>query len=106
VNLHSCWDTLILLNRKKSMRIADYANALHARISRRQAKEWAQGSPLDWANESHQIAVEKVYKDVPAGGDPPKLDQAYVSRSADVIDQQLQKAGVRLAMVLNRALGQ
>jgi hypothetical protein len=52
-----------------------------------------------------RLAVEKVYKDVPADGDPPKLDQAYVERSDDVIEQQLEKAGVRLAMMLNRALG-
>jgi hypothetical protein len=105
VNLHSCWDTQILLSRKKTIRVVNYADGLNARITASQAKAWAQGTALDWANESHQIAVEKVYKDVPAGGDPPKLDQAYVNRSADVVDQQLEKAGVRLAIVLNRALG-
>ncbi len=105
VNLHTCWDTLILWSRKKTTRVADYADRLNARITGAKAKAWAQGTPVDWANESHQVAVERVYKDVPADGDPPKLDQAYVDRSANVIDEQLQKAGVRLAMVLNRALG-
>jgi hypothetical protein len=103
VNLHSCWDTQILLSRKKTIRVTNYADGLNARITASRAKAWAQGTAVDWANESHQIAVEKVYKDVPAGGDPPKLDQAYVERSAEVIDEQLEKAGVRLAMVLNRA---
>jgi hypothetical protein len=60
---------------------------------------------VNWANRLVEW-MQSLYKDVPAGGDPPKLDQAYVNRSGDVIDQQLQKAGVRLAMVLNRALGQ
>src|SRR4051812_47093078 len=60
VNLHSCWDTLILLNRKKATPIAQYADALNACITAEQAKAWAQGSPLDWANESHGVAVEKV----------------------------------------------
>ena len=61
-------------------------------------------TPTDWANEGHRVAVEHVYKDVPADGDPAKLDQAYADRAGPVIDLQLQKAGVRLAMVLNRAL--
>jgi len=105
VNLHSCWDTLILVNRKNSTRVLEYAEGLDSIITNDQPKLWAQRTPLDWANESHRVAVEDIYTaDVPAGGDPPKLDQKYVDRSAGVVEQQLQKAVVRLATVLNQAL--
>jgi nuclease S1 len=103
-NLHHCWDTSILLHRKGSTRVVDYARALDAGIGAAQAAEWSKTVPQDWANESHRIAIESVYKDVPEGGDPPKLDEAYLARSGPIIDQQLKKAGVRLAMILNRTL--
>ena len=103
VNLHTCWDTLVLLDHKGKTRILDDAEALEAKITPAQAEQWSKGTPEDWANESHRLAIDVVYKDVPADGDPPKLDQAYIDRAAPVIDEQLQRAGVRLAMILNRA---
>ena len=45
--------------------------------------------------------MTKVYPGVPEGGPPPKLDRVYVDRSAEVIEVQLEKAGVRLAAILN-----
>ena len=65
---------------------------------------WANGSSVDWANQSHDVSRDVVYVDVPAEGGPPKLDQGYVDRAGSVMDQQLERAGVRLAMVLNRAM--
>ena len=56
----------------------------------------------DWANESDAVAVNVAYKGVPADGRPPRLDQAYVDRAGDAIDQQLEKGGIRLAILLNR----
>ena len=100
-NLHTCWDTNILLNYKGSVRDAEYADELNAAITPEQATEWANGTSVDWANESHDLAVSAVYKGVPADGPPPKLDQAYVDAAGKVIDQQLQRAGVRLAATLN-----
>lgn len=104
VSLHRCWDSLILLQRKQRTRVADYADALNAKIGDDQAKAWARGTAVDWANESQRVAVERVYADVPADGPPPKLTREYIDKSCLVLDEQLQKAGVRLAMVLNRCL--
>lgn len=67
----------------------------------RRGTELAKGTPTDWANESHAVAIASVYKDVPADGPPPKLDQKYVDASGAVIDLQLQRGGVRLATILN-----
>jgi hypothetical protein len=44
-----------------------------------------------------------VYADVPADGDPPKLGDDYVAKAQPVVDEQIQKAGVRLAATLNLA---
>lgn len=100
-NLHSVWDTAILLTRKGTTRNAAYADTLNARIKPEQAAEWEKGTPADWANESHKVAVEIVYRDIPADGPPPKLDKPYVDAGGLVIEQQLQRGGVRLAMILN-----
>ena len=95
VNLHAVWDSAILLNHKGNVRNAEYADKLNAAITPEQAEEWAKGTPVDWANQSHDVAVASVYKDVPADGPPPKLDQAYVDAAGKVIDLQLQRGGVR-----------
>jgi hypothetical protein len=105
VSLHQCWDSLILINQKRSVRVADYVGMLNARITVDQVKSWEASTPVDWANEGHRVAVEWVYPGVPADGDLPKIDQAYVERAGPIIDLQLQKAAVRLTMVLNRVLG-
>jgi nuclease S1 len=102
VSLHQCWDSLILIQHKRGARVVEYAEALNAKIDDKQALEWAKSTPLVWANESHRLAVEVVYKDVPADGDPPKIGQVYIDQAGPVIDQQLQKAGVRLAILLSR----
>lgn len=70
VNLHTVWDTAILLMRKGTTRVADYADKLNAQISPESAAEWAKGTPTDWANESHAVAVKSVYAGVPVDGGP------------------------------------
>lgn len=101
LNLHSVWDTTILLHRKGRTRVLQYAMELNHKISKDQAKQWKQGSVGNWANESHAVAVNVAYKGVPADGPPPRLDQAYVDRAGEAIDQQLERGGIRLAMLLN-----
>jgi hypothetical protein len=68
--------------------------------------------PKDWANESFAIAEQAQTKycirqgascEQPAG--KVTIDAAYVAVNAPIIRQQLQKAGVRLAHLLDAALG-
>jgi hypothetical protein len=101
-NLHSVWDTSILLHRKGRTRVLDYALALNRKITKEESAQWKKGTVEEWTNQSHELAVKVVYAGIPVDGPPPKLDQAYVDRAADVVDQQLQMGGVRLAMSLNR----
>jgi hypothetical protein len=104
-NLHSVWDTSILLHSMNGAKLSVYGASLNARIKPADVSAWENGDPEQWANESHKIAVEHTYLGVPADGPPPKLDQAYVDANAKIVDEQLEKAGVRLAMILNRTLG-
>jgi len=106
VNLHMAWDSVILLSHKAGVRNLSYALALNQKITSELADKWSKGTAEDWVNESHGIAVKLVYADVPADGPPPKLGEWYVRMAAGVIDEQLQKGGVRLAMVLNRCFAE
>ena len=85
-------------------KILDAATALEKAITPKQRKEWAAGAPEQWANELHKIAVETVYKDVPADGPPPRLTKEYLDAAQRVAAEQIGRAGVRLATVLNIAL--
>ena len=68
---------------------------------------WQMGSGLDWAIESFRIASGEIYGKLsgPGGTDAPIiLPQDYVAAESVAVRQQLEKAGVRLAWVLNEAL--
>ena len=101
VNLHSVWDSTILLHRKGTIRNLDYSDKLNKAITPVQEQEWAKGTTTDWANESRAIAAKVVYANIPADGPPPKLDEKYVDAAGVAIDQQLQRGGIRLAKILN-----
>jgi S1/P1 Nuclease len=67
---------------------------------------------MPWANESFTIAEQAQTKywvrqgascDQPAG--KVTIDAAYVAANAPFVREQLQKAGVRLAHLLDAALG-
>ena len=80
VNLHTVWDSGILRIDEHGRRVVDYADALNAEITPELTKKWEAGTPADWANKSHGVAVDTTYAGVPAGGAPPMLDQKYVDR--------------------------
>ena len=63
---------------------------------------WQTGGPRDWAENTHQVAIQAVYL-FPSS---LEIDERYVGKSLPVIHEQLAKAAVRLAGVLNRTLGQ
>jgi len=100
-NLHAVWDSTILLERRGTMRDLEFARQLNAKVTAEQAERWSTGTAEDWANESHAVANKIAYADVPPGGPPPKLGDAYIARAGEAIDEQLEKGGVRLAALLN-----
>jgi len=73
--------------------------------------EWAKGDVDSWVAETHQLAVSVVYGRLPKPpacrrlpDDVEALDRGYFGAALPLVRQQLAKAGVRLAAVLNAAL--
>jgi hypothetical protein len=103
-NLHGYWDTQFVeaLGRPPSA----LAKQLLAQITPEQEAEWKQGTPDDWVMEAFNIAYDDAYGQPPLSKDALQhLDAAYVARAEKDVALQLSRAGVRLAAVLNKALG-
>ena len=110
IRLHTIWD-IQMVERLVAERGGEAAIA-SARISGEQRTRWEQGTIADWMGESHAIARELVYPALPVAfactrkirGIVP-VDERYYARAAPVIEDQIRKAGVRLARLLNETLG-
>jgi hypothetical protein len=105
LNLHRVWDVNLVDAALGGLDPLDYARRLQAAITPEQAAAWQKGTPEDWVNESHRAAVDFAYRkadrtELPREG-VVELDGAYVGRNKPVVEEQLKKAGVRLAAVLN-----
>jgi hypothetical protein len=103
-NLHHDWDTEFVARLGASA--GDIARVLTARITDADRARWSAGTPLDWALETYAVSQQHAYGPLPAvgAGAQYRLSQAYVDDATAVTAQQLSKAGVRLAAMLNRAL--
>lgn len=70
----------------------------------------AADAPTQWMRESRDVALREVYQ--PLAGfrcdvklaEPIRIDEAYRARSVPVIRQQIERAGLRLAQLLNASL--
>ena len=93
--------------------MAAAATELMKSITPAKIEECTHSDPVDWANESFAIAERAQTKYcVPHGTscDLPepakvKIDAAYVEANTPIVREQLQKAGVRLAHLLDATLG-
>jgi hypothetical protein len=102
-SLHSIWDTDMIEADDSDAHA--FARRLDASISDDDVRRWQAGSPSDWANESHALAVTAyALLDNPSAGAEISIPDSYVVTERPVIELQLKRAGIRLAMVLNRAL--
>jgi hypothetical protein len=82
------------------------ATKLLMHIAPAQAESWSAGTPDDWAMEAFAIARQDAYGNPPLSKTKPQhLRTAYVTKAEKDIALQLSKAGVRLASILNKALG-
>ncbi len=96
-NLHKVWDTNIIARAG----LNQTANRVLTVASAQETGVLAQETFVDWALESHQLAVDHAYKNIPAN---KRLGQSYFSANRPVVDGQLAKAGLRLARILNEVL--
>lgn len=127
-NLHAVWDTDIIeaMLAAHDMTIEEFSDFLDHRYQPR-LQRWNSGQPIDWAWEGHDAAVT-AYRALPVN--VPRDSNVQVNSCADnnhvgqrmadlhialgerydnvsrpIVEEQLTKAGVRLAGLLNSTLG-
>jgi hypothetical protein len=102
--LHHYWDTEFVDRLGPDPK--QIAAALIARISDSDSRAWSRGSPSEWAMESFRVAKDDAYGrlPVPNARGSYRLSDDYVAMANRDVASQLEKAGVRLAFMLNRAL--
>lgn len=101
-NLHGLWDSGLLGKMGKE----DDLFAAYSKDSQRHAKKWDKGAVEGWAEDNHKVAQRITYGKLPKkpAGTPEPIDAAYEKKADPVIKIQIEKAGARLARVLNEAL--
>lgn len=99
-NMHSVWDWVLIEH--TGIPWQAYAVQLQDEITPIDRQLWARGMPDNWAEESYQIVENAVY-DV---GEGAVVGDEYYERNISTVEQQLKKAAVRMAMVLDRVLGE
>ncbi|MBV9442450.1 MAG: hypothetical protein JO217_07120 [Acidobacteriaceae bacterium] len=96
-NLHGVWDSGLIDH--TGLDEAAYAEKLQREIEAGNLSHRIEGRPADWANESHRIAEGAL---VEQNG---VIDELYFQHEISVLDEQLAVAGLRLAHILDVALG-
>ena len=116
-NLHIAWDVDTVVAAMKSHKNNEraMATALFQRV--KQGAGITQGTPVDWARESSDLARSLVYQKLkipnhsaPLGAcaaniTPVSISNAYLKDNVPVVERRLMEAGVRLGNVLNDICG-
>ncbi len=104
-NLHHYWDTEFV--EQLGTDPQQVAQTLIAGISDAQQQAWAAGTPEAWAQESFGVARDIAFGLLPAptSAHHYTLPQSYIDVATPAVALQLQRAGVRLASMLNTVLG-
>src|SRR5581483_10255251 len=102
--LHHYWDTEFVA--RLGAGEGAIAQRLLAKITTAQRSQWSSGSAGEWARESFEVARTHAYGQLPTASpaDHYRLSDQYVLDATSVTAEQLSKAGVRLAYLLNQAL--
>ena len=107
-NLHAFWDTgVIQLMGPDAQAITA---RLEAQISPARRQAWTSGDAKAWALDSYQVATSVAYMLGTSPGcasdvAPITLPDGYQTKAEAAAQVQLEKAGVRLAWLLNQTLG-
>lgn len=104
-NLHSIWDGTL------AERAITSGPSLVRRYPAAERRRIAAGDVTDWSRESWQVAHDTVYASA-LGGDPCSpspakvtLDAATIERIVPVARLEVERGGLRLAKLLDQALG-
>lgn len=96
-NLHFVWDTGLIEHTGFSEQ--RYVARLNELIASRKLAVQEDGTPAEWANESFSLAKRVWLND---GG---AIDQTYFEKDIGIVNRRLALAGIRLAHMINQALG-
>jgi hypothetical protein len=104
-NLHHYWDTEFV--RRLGPNVRRVATDLNGRISEQEVRTWSQGGAAAWALDSFRVGRDDAYGHLPQpnGRGSYRLPEQYIAMATQDVAVQLSKAGIRLAFVLNHALG-
>ena len=111
-SVHSVWDDSMVRELMGARRRASFAKFLLEDVGPEQIAWWSQGLPLNWAEDSYGRARKQAYRwtngeNLPYTWSQPGMDltsENYIDSRLPMAKEQLQKAGVRLARLLNEAL--
>ncbi|MGN6376936.1 MAG: S1/P1 nuclease [Sphingomonas sp.] len=104
-NLHSIWDGPL------AERAITSGPSLIRRYSPAVKKKLQAGTVTDWSRQSWEIAQQDVYASVmngkPCEAEPPRvtMDETTIEKEVPIARLQVKRAGLRLAKVLDEALG-
>ena len=96
MNLHSLWDTYLLEHQGLSY---EQLAEKYDQVTPQQIKQWQSDPLMKWIWESYEIS-SRLYAEVDAMKGR-SIDEAYYKAHIGIIGDRIQKAGIRLAGVLN-----
>jgi len=101
--LHSLWDSGLLS--RMGTEDALYTE-LDKDLTPKRAKKFAKGKLDQWADQSHRQAQVEVYGRLPKApaGTTIELGETYQQPAVPIVREQLERAGARLAKILNATL--
>ena len=109
--LHGAWDTDLVEQLYGGKNERTVAKTLVERFAAKKT-DWQKGTVSAWIAESHELAETMTYGKLPGFAcgvnneqTRIQLPQAYGDAATTMIEEQIAKAGYRLAWILNRALG-
>ena len=112
-NMHRVWDSGILniAMRQKSFDWLDMGRELLSEITPTEIEDWQSGTPIDWAQESFDIAIKPDVEYCKMNGNRCRrmgrertFDNTYQQAHQDTVKLRLKQAGVRLAKLISEGL--
>ncbi|HEY1308445.1 MAG TPA: S1/P1 nuclease [Vicinamibacterales bacterium] len=112
-DLHIAWDIDTVLTAMNAHGGSEQATAAALFKRFKSGAVVSQGTPVDWARESHGIARSAIYQklgipaykttsgDCATGIKPVLITSSYLESNVAIVEQRLMEAGIRLSNVLN-----
>lgn len=99
-SFHKFWDNDAILYGRKKWTVTYYANKM-ATLSEKEIKKICKGTPYKWAVTSLPNA-ERTFELTPKGSNVQKYSKADHLEMRQISDEEILKAGYRLAYVMNQ----